>query len=152
MELLVNRIKSNKNETLGELFIDGVFQCFTLEDEARTIKVKGETRIPAGRYEIKLRMIGGKHAKYLKNFPHLHKGMLWLQNVPSFEYILIHVGNEQKDTEGCLLVGKTKSEVNGKITIGSSRIAYTELYSKVAAELVAGRKVFITITDNDAAI
>lgn len=147
MEIRVKRIKSNKNETLGEFYIDNVFQCYTLEDERRAVKVKGETRIPAGRYEIKLRTVGGTHLRYAKRFSAIHKGMLWLQNVPGFEYILIHVGNTDADTDGCILLGLSVFEKGKKITIGNSADAYRKVYPQVAAELVAGKQVFITIED-----
>ena len=69
--------------------------------------------------------------------------MLWLQNVPNFKDILIHIGNTEKDTSGCILIGKTVDEVKG--TLGQSTVAYTELYKIVEAELSKGNKVFIEI-------
>ena len=55
MELTVDRYNSESNYTDGLLFIDCEFECYTLEDEFRSVKVFGETRIPDGRYKIELR-------------------------------------------------------------------------------------------------
>lgn len=151
MNILLKRIVSTKEDTLGKMYIDGKLSSFTLEDEARTVKVFGETRIPAGTYEIKLRKEGGFHQRYLKRYgPDFHKGMLHLQDVPNFKWILIHVGNDDDDTAGCLLVGNTGMvNVDGKSTLRSSRDAYERIYPIIAGALEAGETVKITITDND---
>ena len=75
----------------------------------------------------------------------MHKGMLWLQDVPGFEYILIHTGNTDEHTSGCLIVGNTQADLdNGKDGfIGGSRDAYTKLYNKVAKQLLIGNPVTI---------
>ena len=144
MKLLVQRYKSSPNATLGKLFIDGVFECYTLEDEFRAVKVRGETRIPAGTYQVILRTEGTTHFQYAKRFPDIHKGMLHVINVPNFQFILIHIGNTEKDTEGCLLVGADRDE--NKMTIGRSTIAYRKMYPKVAAAVQAS-DVFIEYRD-----
>jgi len=152
MELEALRFSSGEEATLGLLLdITGSaseFLCFTLEDQYREGKVAGETRIPAGRYEITLRTVGGKHAKYGARYPDMHKGMLWVRNVPNFEYILIHVGNDDDDTEGCLLVGDTAVQnITGRGMIGGSGNAYQRIYPLIADRLAAGEQVFITYTD-----
>lgn len=144
MNLLVQRYKSSPTATLGKLFIDGVFECYTLEDEFRAVKVKGETRIPAGRYKLALRTEGTTHFQYAKRFPEFHKGMLHVTNVPNFQWILIHIGNTEKDTEGCLLVGADRDEE--KMTIGRSTVAYRKMYPKVADAITKG-DVYITYVD-----
>ena len=143
MDILVQRFLKSDDFTIGKLFVNNVFECYTLEDEKRDKKVMHETRIPYGKYEIKLRTFGGHHEKY-KKFP-FHKGMLWLQNVPQFKDILIHIGNTDEDTSGCILLGKTADLIKG--TIGQSTLAYSAFYPKVEKELNAGRKVFIEIKD-----
>lgn len=149
MNILVQRIKSNENETLGKLSINGKFQCYTLEDEYREVKVKGETRIPQGSYVLKLRTVGGMHMRYGRRFPDHHKGMIWLQDVPNFQYIYVHVGNSSKDSEGCILVGSGYLENNGKITITASVKAYVALYEIVVKEILDGKLVTLTIVDED---
>ncbi len=142
--ILVKRFHSTDDFTIGKLFFKGKEIGYTCEDEKRENKVMHETRIPAGTYEIKLRTFGGHHEKYKVKFP-FHKGMLWLQDVPKFKDILIHVGNSDDDSSGCLLVGKKADLING--TISQSTICYTELYLQVLPEFEAGNKVFITIED-----
>ena len=96
MKLEVLRFSSESDSTLGLLFdvTDGrKFLCFTLEDEARETKVMGETRIPAGTYKLKLRKEGGYHSRYVKKYGSMHKGMIHVQDVPGFEWILWHTGN-----------------------------------------------------------
>jgi hypothetical protein len=121
--------------------------CFTLEDIFRRVKVPGETRIPAGRYEIKLRTEGLKYQKYLARFGEWQKpGMLWITNVPNFEWILIHPVADAKDTEGCLGVGDGYLPEG---TMAASSVAYERIYKLISARLLAGEKVFITFEDND---
>ena len=142
MKLRVDRYLSTPNATLGKLYIDDVFECYTLEDEFRAVKVKKETRIPDGTYLIKLRTEGSHHSHYAQKFPDIHKGMLWLQNVPGFQFILIHIGNTEEDTEGCLLVGSDRDEKT--MTLQRSTVAYRKMYPKVA-EAVEKGEVWITV-------
>jgi len=142
MKLKVIRLKDNGDTTIGALYIDGKFECWTLEDEHRTVKVFGETRIPEGEYEIKLRTVGGHHNRYKNKFG-FHKGMLHLQDVPNFKWILIHIGNTDDDTAGCLLVGQSVSEHS----IGNSTLAYKKMYEKVLEAFLIGEKVYITYFD-----
>lgn len=141
MDLLVDRYNSEEDYTDGLLFIDCEFECYTLEDEGRSVKVWGETRIPDGTYKIELRTEGGFHKRYTKKFS-LHKGMLWIKDVPNFEYVLIHIGNDDDDTAGCLLVGTTADKDKG--FIGASANAYKGLYPKVLSAIEDGQEVNIT--------
>ena len=136
-----------KDDTLGLWFVNDKFQCYILEDEYRNKKVYGQTRIPEGTYEIKLRTVGGFHQRYLKKFgPEFHKGMLHLQRVPNFKYVLVHIGNDEDDTDACLLPGDEVSQnVNKNGYLGSSTKAYKRIYPPIANELLKGKRVFITI-------
>ena len=159
MELEVIRFSSGTDSTNGILLeviqqgneIDGIFKqkkflAYTLEDEYRSEKVFGETRIPNGTFKVGLRKVGGYHAKYSKRFPHIHVGMLHVLDVPGFEYILIHCGNTDEHTAGCLLVGD--SQENNQITkdgfIGKSTQAYKRIYPRIAEAIDCGEKVTIT--------
>lgn len=150
MELLVNRISSASESTLGNLFIlDDTprFECYTLEDQYNEPKIPGETRIPPGIYQITLRTEGAMHQRYGLRFP-WHRGMLWLRDVPDFEWIYIHVGNKDDDTEGCILVGNgqlSNKDERGQVT--GSVAAYKELYSRILDALSGGQEVWITIED-----
>ena len=128
--------------------VDGQFVCFGLEDEYREEKVVGETRIPAGTYRVALRKEGGFDQRYSKRFPDIHKGMLHITDVPNFEFILIHCGNTDEDTKGCLLVGSQANTERGNMSVVSSGLAYRKFYPLVvnAAE---NDDLSITFTDND---
>ncbi len=144
MELLVHRLPPQPDYTLGALFVNGRMECFSLEDEPRAVKVPGETRIPAGRRRVKLYTQGTKDAKYRAKYgPVWHRGMLMVEDVPGFTGILIHIGNTDDDTEGCLLVGKMALD-NG--TIAQSEAAYKQLYPKVRDAILKGEEVWITYT------
>jgi len=146
MQLNVIRHQFGKDATNGLLFIDGVFECYTLEDEVREVKVMHETCIPEGEYEIKLRAEGGFHSRYLKRYgADWHKGMLWLQDVPNFTWILIHTLNDSTQTSGCLGVGSSQQDLDldSKGKISQSRDAYQRMYPKVRDALLNGEKVTI---------
>tara|TARA_R110002012_G_scaffold163585_1_gene325929 strand:- start:387 stop:866 length:480 start_codon:yes stop_codon:yes gene_type:complete len=155
MKLKVLRFSSQEDSTSGLLFLEGdlglEFLCYTLEDEARALKIRGETRVPAGTYEIKLRTEGGFHEKYKKRFSSIHKGMLHIIDVPGFEWILIHTGNDDSHTAGCLLVGD--SQENNIIIkdgfIGKSTNAYKRIYPNIAKAIKSGQDVTIEYVDFD---
>jgi len=155
MELEVLRFSSQKDSTNGLLFdITGGkrrFLCYTLEDEHRDEKVFGETRVPAGTYRITLRTTGGFHGRYLKKYGQMHKGMLWVRDVPGFEYILIHTGNTDEHTAGCLIVGDSQQANFGDSDgfVGSSTQAYKRIYPMVAEVLEGGGDVTISYRDFD---
>ena len=147
MRIYVNRFTSTNNASLSLVSIDGAFECFGLEDESRVFKIAGETRIPAGIYDMVLRTFGGTHLRYASKFPEIHKGMLEICNVPSFTDVLIHIGNTDRDTAGCLLVG-ANANTTGTLSLSSSRTAYTRLYEKVAMAAEEGR-LSIEVIDAD---
>ena len=145
MKLQVVRHQFGKDATNGMLFIDGIFECYTLEDQYQAVKVMHETCIPEGTYDIKFRKTGGFHAKYTERYKNAHYGMLHVQNVPNFTYILIHTGNSDEHTSGCLIVGETQQDldISKDGFIGSSTVAYKKMYAKVAGQLLQGKKVSI---------
>ncbi len=151
MVIQVIRFSDNGNSTIGIMAIDGEFCCYTLEDEFRYEKVLGETRIPQGTYNIGVRSEGGFNGRYLKRFGELfHKGMLQVLDVPGFEYILIHCGNNESHTSGCLLVGDTvNNNTVNKGFIGESTKAYKRIYPQIINALQRKEPVTITYTDID---
>jgi len=155
MELEVLRFSSEADSTNGLLFDitngERKFLCYTLEDEHRDVKVMSETRVPAGTYQITLRTTGGHHAKYTKRYGEMHKGMLWVREVPNFKWILIHTGNTDEHTAGCLLVGDTQKINFGESDgfVGSSTAAYKRIYPPIAKALEEGEEVTITYIDFD---
>lgn len=150
MELYVRRISTGDESTLGTMYErqpDLEFWAFTMEDQPNEPKVKGETRIPAGRYKIELRTEGGMHGRYSKKFS-WHRGMLWLQDVPDFTWVYIHYGNYEKDTDGCILVGDgAQSNALEDGMVMSSVAAYTRIYERIMQAMDAGEEVWITVED-----
>lgn len=116
MEILIKRLYKTENSTIGELTIDGKFECFTLEDKERPVKIKGETAIPKGTYKV----IINKSNRFKRLLP-------LLINVKNFEGVRIHPGNSNHDTEGCILVGSNRSVDY----ITKSRKAFEALFAKM---------------------
>lgn len=129
MNLLLRRLIFTDKTTIGELTIDGIFQCYILEDCARQVKIHRATCIPAGTYKI----IVNRSPRFKRDLPRL-------LDVPGFAGVLIHPGNYPSDTDGCLLPGLTKSEN----FIGQSREAFDKLFEKIKAA-VQIEEVTITI-------
>src|SRR5687768_17793259 len=129
MDLNVKRLVFSEESTVGELSINGEFECYTLEDKVRPVKVKGRTAIPPGRYEVIINF----SQRFQRQLP-------LLLNVPNFEGVRIHPGNTAANTEGCILVGDTKSEN----FIGQSRVAFNRLFKKMKAASET-EKIFMEI-------
>mgnify|MGYP003663013663 FL=1 len=153
MKLEVIRFNKGKDSTNGILFNitddKRKFLCYTLEDESRTEKVWGETCIPEGEYKLGLRTVGGLDTRYSKRFADIHMGMLHVLDVPNFKYILIHCGNTDEDTAGCLLLGDSQENNNIKENgfIGRSTQAYFRVYPDIAKALEEREEVTITYRD-----
>lgn len=142
MQLQLTTIHDDETNTIGVMRIDGELECFTLEDAFNEPKIYGKTRIPRGSYEIGLRNEGTMTTRYAKRFPN-HKGMLWLKDVPNFKYVYIHIGNDEDDTDGCILLGNNWDMRTGKIT--GSTLAYSKLYDKVVKAMLDGYPINIEI-------
>ena len=155
MKLEVLRISSQEDSTSGILFetTNGkrTFMCYTIEDEQRDLKVWGETRIPAGTYKLKLRTEGGFHSRYTGKYGDWHKGMIWVQDVPGFEFILWHTGNTDESTAGCLILGQTQESnlIKPDGWVGSSVSAYKFVYPRVSEAILSGQDVEVTYIDYD---
>lgn len=155
MLIEVRRYKRDENGTLGILFIDGEFECFTLEDPPKEYVQPDPTRIhyrpskgsiPTGTYPMDMRTVGGMHHRYKRKFDE-HRGMLWLRGVPDFHFVYIHIGNYVDDTEGCILVGAGVHSMVGKSFIQHSKLAYRRFYGIVACAVEATNDVRIKITE-----
>ena len=129
MNLRLQRLPSGDSKTDGDLYVDDQHLCVTLEDAVRDVKIKGQTAIPAGRYQITM-----------ENSPRFGPGTLTVNDVPGFTGVRIHAGNTEHDTEGCPLVGMVRTDSG----IGRSKEALTLLKSTVAAGLIEG-EVWLTI-------
>ena len=154
MDLKVLRIGDNNDTSLGAFYVNGILACGTVEDEEREDKVAGETRVPEGKYYVCFRKEGGFHNRYTKKYGAMHKGMLCIHNAPDwkliangmeFQYILIHTGNTDEHTAGCLLLN---DGLDIKNYVGNSSVnAYKRIYPQIAAALEAGEEVTIEYID-----
>lgn len=141
MNLTLKRKVFTNESTTGELFINDVFECYTLEDTDRGLtatmdikdiektKIHSKTAIPYGEYEVVI--------TFSNRFKCL---MPLLVNVKGYAGVRIHTGNKAADTEGCILVGKTV----GLDFVGNSRAEYAELFAKLS-EAAAKEKIILTI-------
>lgn len=137
MKLLLKRVQKAEEFTIGELFIDGKFQCYTLEDAERETdepiaqwKIPGKTAIPRGIYNVIL----DESIRFRRILPRL-------LGVPGFTGIRIHPGNTQYDTEGCILVG----DGIAYDALTDSRNAFTKLYKRLEIAYNTNEKITITI-------
>lgn len=146
----VFRHQQTRNTTLGTISVEDR-NWTTLEDTLRKTKIKKVTAIPTGRYEIKLRPWGRIYQNYLKKFGKVwNVGTLWLQDVPNFQYILIHLGNTKEHTEGCILIGNAHGrDKNGDFEVYNSTDSYKEFYPIIRDAILQGRKVFIEIENDE---
>lgn len=135
LNLTLKRIAKRPTYTIGRLYVDGKYFCDTLEDTDRGLrqslpecvnkakKVKGKTAIPTGRYRVTLDVKSQKYSNVA--FYNFCNGYVpRLLNVPAYDGVLIHVGNSERDTEGCILVGENKAV--GKVL--NSRETFLRLY------------------------
>lgn len=145
MNIEVIRYSHSNEDTLSLIFVDNKFFCYGLEDEYRSFKKKGETRIPDGTYKLDfLKQDTPMTLRYRERYPWFNYH-LEVQKVPGFSNIYIHIGNKESDTAGCLLVG---NEVNSN-TVGygflkNSRITFEKLYKLISKELNLGKDITIT--------
>lgn len=117
LKLELRRIIKSEVCTIGELYADGEFECYTLEDRERHgLKVPGETAIPFGTYTV----VVTRSQRFQRLLP-------LLLEVPEFSGVRIHPGNTAKDTGGCILVGETKTQD----AVLSSRKAFDILFDKI---------------------
>jgi hypothetical protein len=140
MELALKRFFLGESHTLGLLYINGKFECFTLEDKVRIpfVKVAGLTAIPEGRYKVTIDM----SQRFGRMMPHV-------LDVPQFDGIRIHPGNYAKDTKGCILVGNGSEHTDDKTgDILKSKPAFDALFPKLQDALGAKEDIYITVTNS----
>lgn len=156
MEIVLKRLYKKDDYTIGKLYVDGVYECDTLEDKVRDLnkdgdlndegecKVYGKTAIPYGRYEVTLDVVSPKFSKY-EFYKDVCGGKLpRLLNVKHFEGILIHVADGYKGAdllEGCIGVGRNL--IKGGLLYGKETFA--KLYQKLEKADSNNEDIWITI-------
>lgn len=149
MKIFVKRIAKLPTYTIGKLYINNNYICDVLEDADRALrqgmsldeikkrKVYGETAIPTGTYNITMDVISPKFKD--KSWAKPYGGKIpRLLNVPGFDGVLMHVGNTEKDSLGCLLVGENK--IKGQV------INSTATFHRLMSILLNAKNEEITIT------
>lgn len=152
MELVLKRIARKAKYTIGNLYVDGVRFCDTLEDTDRGLrhdmqlqyirdkKIAGATAIPTGTYEIDMNVTSPKY-QHRRQYDFCRGKLPRLVNVPGYSGILIHIGNYPQDTEGCILVGMN-------VVVGAvmeSTETFRKLYDKMKFVADMGEKIIIRI-------
>jgi hypothetical protein len=151
MELLVKR-SPNSIGTPGQLYIDGVLFCNTLEPyspkEGET-RIKGKCCAPLGKYQIKPRFEGEVYDWMKESVPAVADGGIphimnldgitypyWIngRGIQEAQDVLIHIGNVLSDTLGCLLIGVK----NTQNTIAQSTITFNKFYPLILPAMTAG--------------
>ena len=135
MLITVQRRPPQGGATIGEMFLDGTKECFTLEDEPHEVKIPGKTCIPAGKYRV-----------IMSRSPRFNKVLPELLAVPNYTGVRIHSGNKAEDTEGCILVGEEAYEN----TIGRGREALLELMAAIDMAIEGGEQVWIEVKNPEA--
>lgn len=146
MNIHIQLIAETPNSSLSVATIEGRFVGFVLEDGYKERKVMHETRIPPGKYNVLQRKEGRFFASYRQQ--HGHQWVPWLENVPGFEFILIHIGNRISDTSGCLLIGYGAAfyRADDLWTISNSTAAYLDLYRRMQSAFEKGEAVTVSIS------
>ncbi|WP_348800570.1 DUF5675 family protein [Flavobacterium adhaerens] len=144
METKIIRVAQGKESTLSQLYLNGIFQCYLLEDKIREVKIPSQTAIPKGVFSLKINTIGAKNADYKRVFGKLHEGMIEINGLPNFSFVYIHIGNTIKDTSGCPLCGFGFQFKDGDYQVSQSIAAYKMIYPKlVAVAKEANNKIII---------
>jgi hypothetical protein len=136
-------IKETNDSTVSLLLSTlGKPLCYIIEDGYRKVKQFGQTRIPEGRYLIQKRYHGKFYQQYKRKFNHTH--VFQLMDVPNYTDILIHIGNTNIDTDGCLLTNTSyKFDKTDYVGVGS-QVAYFSVY-KHLTNLCNWGDVFINV-------
>lgn len=152
MKIKIDRTYRKYSYTIGKLFIDGKFFCNTLEDKDRglrqstplsdieKIKVPSQTAIPTGIYRVILNQVSPRFSQ-VEVYKSIDGKLPRLLDVPGFDGVLIHAGNTDKDTAGCILVGENKEK--GKVL--NSRIIFFKLYSLMKDAIKRGEVITLEI-------
>lgn len=136
MKVWLDRKEYADEATLGDIYVDGVFECVSLEDEIAIggKKDPGNTCIPEGTYELVVMWS-----------PRFKRRLPLLVDVPGFDGIRIHPGNTVDDTSGCLLVGEKIIQHQGRPFLTHSTAAFDRLYAKLSEADGKGERITLEV-------
>ncbi|EAJ1526330.1 TPA: hypothetical protein RXK40_000870 [Campylobacter jejuni] len=148
MKVTINRRYTGKTCVIGKFkVLDDeekiLFECFSLEEDKEGLESGKDLRIPEGNYNLK-RHSPSRFENTLRSITKKDDTMINVYNdeVPSSRAILIHWGNTDKDTQGCILLGLTKD--NNNESVGQSRLACKEFYDLMYGKNLEDIKLEIT--------
>ena len=155
MKLLLKRIYTCKDYTIGHLYIDGQYAMDTIEDcdrgldsnmplsKLQQLKIKDITAIPTGTYTI-LMSYSPKFAK--TKFGLKYGGKVpQIMNVPAWEGVRIHPANYASELSGCVAPGLNK--IKGAVL--ESTICYYKLMDNyIMPAINKGEKITLTIDNS----
>lgn len=172
--LTVERYSFKEDWTIGKLYFQDRLLGYVIEDELRDIKVHGETAIPVGVYPLDTRFSPkfSRHFKYSANkeklidsrlaynyspedYQLIDHQLIWIKEVPNFKYILIHWGNTDDNTDGCLIVGNKIGVIGNQEAVLNSRFTYAQIYPMIFKEIQKGNcaiEIKNILNDNDKAV
>ena len=145
----VGRYIFKSDWTISHLLINKKNTYFGIEDEIRNVKVHGETAIDYGVYKLGTRYSPKFSSEFFYNEKLnklIHKSeyknitdkedykeheLIWVMEVPKFNYILLHWGNTDDNTEGCYIMGDRIGILNGQDAVLNSKNTYKAFYMKV---------------------
>lgn len=135
MNLLLQRMWFTNKSAMGSLFLDDLFECYTLEDPDRFLenggeKIPKETAIPRGTY----RVIVDWSERFTRPMPHI-------LDVPQFTGIRFHILNMSDETEGCIGLGKER----GIDRLNLSAVAFNQFFKKLFNVWSTGEDVWLEI-------
>ena len=156
MKIVVKLLNEDSDSTLSEVLLDVVKSFFSIEDEERVVKVKGETRVDAGIYPLALRdspkfsheylvnpdgsfeIVRAKTATIVQQSSWKPHQLIWVKHTPRHEFVLIHWGNTDDSTDGCLIIGGATGTIEGQQAVLSSRACYEKFYPIMAKQIALG--------------
>lgn len=160
MKFILQRLLHTSNNPQGDYTVSHLtnrenYNSFVIEDTFREVKVKGQTRIPSGFYELKIRKedtpLTLKHRLNYASLPWFRNNPKWFHievtGITNYSGVYIHTGNDDSHTAGCLLpcfeVNLSKKDNPGAMSSAATDMFYSIVYPL----LEAGTKVFIEVRD-----
>ncbi|GJM64650.1 hypothetical protein PEDI_52020 [Persicobacter diffluens] len=135
--------------TLGLMFIKNEFFAYTLEDTHQEVKIPSETRIPAGNYSVEFRKEDTELTQKYRTRYNWFNYHLEIKNIPDFQRVYIHIGNNRHDTGGCILIADGVNASSMEKTIQYSTRAFERFYKRIEALIEGGEKIRICISNED---
>lgn len=145
----VLRYVDDGSTTLGLLYINGEYYCYSLEDSFNAVKIAGETRIPAGEYSIDFKQALTPLTQTYRDRFDWFSYHLEIQSVPHFENVYIHSGGDHQDTKGCLLISDSLNASEASTFFTNSKNTFKDLYKFLESQLQDNVKVRLIIRDED---